>query len=83
MTDEGKQRHLHDVLVAAMREIGYLDDGEILSGWHLAFEKVHAGERPSAGSFYGPESMTTWRAIGLVEWANRFCLSCGDDEDDE
>jgi hypothetical protein len=83
MSDAEAQSIVHDALVEALREIGYLDDDQILTGWHVCFEKANAGQRPSAGSFYGPESMTTWRAMGLVQWADRFCFTTGGDEGDE
>jgi len=83
MTEEEKQAHIHEALVEAMRDVGYLKDDQILTGWCFAFEKASASGDASAGTIYGPASMTTWRAIGLLQWADRFCLGCGEDEDDD
>lgn len=60
-----------------------LDDGEVLAGWVIVYETVNASEPGYGGHVYGPSSMTTWRALGLVEWARRFCLRPDDDEDDD
>lgn len=83
MTDGEKQAHVHEALVEAMREVGFLDDDQILTGWHVAWETVRPGASPTAGSMFGPESMTAWRAIGLIQWADRFCIGPDEDDDDE
>lgn len=74
--DDDAQGAIHDALANVLP----LDEGEILVGWCVTYETVRdADERPQAGQVYGPGGMTTWRVLGLLEWARRFLL-CPDDE---
>ena len=70
-----EQQRIHDALLVALPLEG------ALTGWIVAYESLPAdGTAAEAGHFYGPESMTTWRAIGLLEWVNRFCLRPDEEE---
>lgn len=64
-----EQEALHEAIASTLE----LDDGQILVGWTLVFETVSDG-RPTAGHIYGPESMTDWRALGLLEWARNVTI---------
>lgn len=69
----------------ALQELLELEDGEMLAGWIVVYETVSADDEPKAGHVYGPAGMTTWRAMGLVEWARRRTLpeSVELEDDDE
>lgn len=75
--EEDEQRRLHEAIENALSSMGDLD-GLVLTGWVVVFET--AGEDAHAGHFYGPREMTTWRALGLLEWARRFNLLPDEDE---
>lgn len=68
----------------ALDELLGLEEGEMLAGWIIVYETVKADDVPNAGHVYGPAGMTTWRAMGLVEWARSRTLPESTDlEDDE
>ena len=75
--EQAEQEAIHQALVGSLP----LEEGEVLSGWIVVYETVGLTERGNSGHVYGPLSMTTWRALGLIEWARRFCLY--PDNDDE
>ncbi len=77
-----QQEQIHDALTEALREHGDLDD-RVVTGWVICWETATLSDedRATSGHLYGPHGMTTWRALGLVEWARRFCLK--PDEEDE
>lgn len=53
----------------ALTELLPLDEGEMLAGWIVVYETATVDDQANAGHVYGPAAMTTWRAMGLVEWA--------------
>lgn len=81
-----EQQALHEAIEKALEADGTLDVGDVLAGWIIVYETatLAGANRSSAGHFYGPREMTTWRAMGLVEWA-RLTLreATVDDEGDE
>jgi len=86
--EEAVQATLHEAIEQAVfdPEAGDVDPQLVLSGWIVIYETASlSGAQASAGHLYGPREMTTWRALGLVEWARRFGLipADEDDEDDE
>ena len=80
-----QQQKLHEAIEETLREDGDLKEGHVLSGWVICYESISLDpEEPGfAGSFYGPREMTTWRALGLVEWVRRFSLRPGADLDED
>ena len=81
MSEQQHQEELHGAIVRALQDRGDLADDQILTGWVLIFEATSLGDsRSSAGHFYGPREMTTWKSLGLVEWVRRFCLIADDDD---
>jgi hypothetical protein len=72
------QESLHDKLVEALE----LDEGEVLTGWIVAYE-TRTGDEEFAGHFYGPDSMTSWHALGLLEWARTVSVPRSLDDNDE
>lgn len=66
----------------ALQELLPLDDGEMLAGWIVIYETANAEDEPNAGHVYGPAAMTTWRAMGLVEWARSRTLPEATDLED-
>lgn len=80
-SEQRDQEKIHSALVDVLN----LDDGEMLAGWIVVFETVTADDVQNAGHVYGPAAMTTWRAMGLVEWARSRTLpeSADLEEDDE
>lgn len=71
--ERNQQERIHEALVEA------LDLEGTLTGWVLVYESMDA-ETSSAGHFYGPSGMTTWRALGLAEWARQNTLRPDEDE---
>ena len=72
MSDSANEQEIVQiVLEAALHEIGMLDDGDVLTGWVICFEKMTADNETFASRVYGPAGMTTWRALGLVEFLSR------------
>ena len=65
-----EQETLHQAISNALP----LKEDEVLTGWILVWETVRADEQEQCGHYYGPATMTTWRALGLLEWARRFTL---------
>jgi hypothetical protein len=78
--ESARQQRLHDAIEEALADDL---DGLVLTGWIVCFETAALGEDVTAhaGTFYGPREMTTWRALGLVEWARRFSLEPGSDDE--
>ncbi|HEY7621711.1 MAG TPA: hypothetical protein VH834_18165 [Solirubrobacteraceae bacterium] len=79
-----RQQRLHEAIEEALHGEGVLD-GLVLTGWVVCYETAALGEEATAhaGTFYGPREMTTWRALGLVEWARRWSLEPGERGEDE
>ena len=76
------QEAIHEAVERALRENDDLKEDQILTGWIVIYESTSLGDsRSASGHIYGPREMTTWKALGLVEWARRFSLR--PDEDDE
>ena len=66
MSDESKeQERIHTVL----EENIDLEPGQILTGWVVLYEAMGLDNERVAGHIYRPSSMTTWGALGLIEWA--------------
>jgi hypothetical protein len=82
--EERLQQELHDTIERVLRVQGDITDQQILTGWVICFETDNLVKREDrcAGTFYGPREMSTWRALGLVEWARRFSLVPGKDDDE-
>ncbi len=80
MTDEAKQQErLHEAIAECLADD---IDGNLLTGWIIIYETEAMGrDSATCGHLYGPAGMKTWRALGLIEWARRFCL--GPDPDEE
>jgi hypothetical protein len=80
-----QQQRLHDAIEEVLREDGDLKEGHVLSGWVVCYEGISIDPEEDAlvGSFYGPREMTSWRALGIVEWVRRFTLRPGNDDGDD
>lgn len=80
-TESSPQEKLHLAIEQALEEEGIASNGEILTGWVVAYELMNLSPEKDSqcGHFYGPREMTTWRVLGLIEWIRRFCLGAGDD----
>lgn len=75
--EHNEQERIHE----ALSELLPVDGA--LTGWVVAWEGLPAdGGAAQAGHFYGPAGMTTWRAIGLLEWC-RYSLAPDDEDEDE
>lgn len=81
--EEAKQQEkIHEALSTVLQEQGVIDPDQMLVGWVVGYEVVTSnGDSPLAGHVYGPRGMTTWRALGVIEWMRRFGLQ-PDNEDD-
>jgi hypothetical protein len=77
--DDALQEAIHAELAALLREDA-LAEGEVLTGWVVAYEAQTAKGEAHAGHLYGPATMTTWRALGLIEWARLHTLKPNDDD---
>lgn len=75
------QQKIHEAIEEFLREKGDLKEDQLLSGWVVCFETTSLGSSSAfSGHFYGPQEMTTWRALGLLEWSRRFSLHPDDGE---
>lgn len=76
------ERERQAAMTDAVADAAGLDDGQIVTGWLVVYEtaSVSSGST-SCGHMYGPEGMTTWRALGLAEWSRRFTLVPDPEED--
>ena len=75
------QEALHSELAALLRdELSDDDEAGMLTGWVLAYEAQTPSGRRFAGHLYGPSTMTTWHAAGLIEWTRRWTLQPDDDD---
>ncbi len=73
---------LTSAIQLALQRAGDLSENEILTGWIVCWEGTILNDSDrKAGQMYGPSEMTTWRALGLIEWARRFCLGPSEEED--
>lgn len=70
---DAEQNEQQEIQEALQRLIPDLEGP--LTGWIIIYEELHSDGKSAAGHVYGPAGMTTWRALGLVEWARRFSLS--------
>lgn len=64
----------------AVAELVPTGEGELLTGWVIIYEYIDERGRAGSGHAYGPEGMTTWKILGLIEWVRRFTLRPGEDE---
>lgn len=79
---EKKQQELHEAIEKTIAS--HMREGQILGGWVVMYELIDLSGAPgSCGQMYGPREMTTWRALGLIEWVRRFCLYPDESHDDE
>lgn len=74
--EEAQQQKMHDLV----SEIADMPEGVVLAGWIVIYEFVSLkDDHPGyCGHIYGPRELTTWRALGLIEWIRRFCLGPGE-----
>lgn len=78
--DEDRQRHeTHDAVTEQLRAHGLVDEDAIVAGWVLAYETVGASGTKTSGYIQGPHDMSSWRAVGLLEWVKNFMLNDTDD----
>src|SRR3990167_1118662 len=77
--EQAQQEALHAALAQLIPDLG---EGDVLTGWLVVFEHQTAGDIPSCGHIYGPSGMTTWRAMGLCEWARTVTLRPDDEEEE-
>lgn len=63
-----------DNVHAAIESTLELEDGEILTGWVVCYETTTMEGESNAGHLYGPQSMTSWRALGLLEWVRMLTI---------
>lgn len=82
MTDEQRQEAIHKALSDVLSETELMPEGAMLTGWHVAFE-CRGQQEPSAGSMYGPATLTTWGALGLLQWGEHCLLNPDEDDDDD
>jgi hypothetical protein len=67
--DERAQDEFSRTLENALHQLELITDDEIVAGWVVCFETVRSEGPMSSGHVYGPPGMTSWRALGLMEWA--------------
>lgn len=80
--EQTTQQELHTAVEQALAAGGDLEPGDVLTGWILVWETatLNPERAPSAGHFYGPTEMTSWRALGLIEWGRITVRQAVDDE---
>jgi hypothetical protein len=79
--DDVQQQAIHDELTALFARDDD-DEPQVLTGWVIAYESQRADGTAIAGHTYGPAGMTTWRALGLIEWARQNTLRPDDENGD-
>ena len=72
--DEGVQERLQAALQAELD----LEEGAVV-GWVIAYETLAEGGDAFCGHLYGPPGMTSWRALGLLDWAAQHTIKPGDE----
>lgn len=75
--DDSDQKFISQQIEDSLRAINELDDGSVLTGFVLIYEMATAAEKPSCGYILGPPGMTSWRALGLIEWIRRWTITPG------
>jgi hypothetical protein len=61
-------RRFHDGLERLLAAEDKLDN-ELLTGWIVVYETAASDDNAGVGYVFGPDEMTDWRALGLVDWA--------------
>jgi hypothetical protein len=80
LNDRERERREQEEIHTAIQESLKLPEGEILTGWIICYETVGLDNERTAGHVYGPAGMTTWAAMGLIEWAKSRSLPGGVDD---
>lgn len=80
--DESEKREQEEIHTA-LQEILKLEEDQLLTGWIVIYEAMGMDNERVAGHVYGPSGMTTWGALGLVEWAKTRTLPESSELDDE
>jgi len=78
--EQTQQEAIHTELAELIPDLG---EGDVLTGWIVVYEYQSADDRPTCGHIYGPSGMTTWRAMGLCEWARTVTLRPENEEEEE
>lgn len=78
------QREIHEFVSEKIKELEEETETTseaFITGWVLIWEGISPNEeKPFCGHLYGPESLTTWNALGLVEWTRRFTMEPGESD---
>jgi hypothetical protein len=80
--EAAEQQRFHEAVETLLSQRGDLD-GLVLTGWVLCFETAGLTDEATAhaGHIYGPRELTTWRALGLLEWCSRFSIEPGGEDE--
>lgn len=82
-SEKKEQEKIHTVLQEIVQESEDFEEGQILTGWIIVYEVMGMDNERFAGHIFGPSSMTTWSAMGLIEWAKTVSLPKSLNEEDE
>jgi 3-hydroxyacyl-CoA dehydrogenase len=83
VSDHDEEQKLHNetssVVTERLRAYGVVEDSAIITGWVISYETVDAVGDKTAGYIYGPQDMSSWRVIGLIEWIKSHLLAIDND----
>lgn len=75
-----EQEKIHD----ALSEHLDIPEGHILVSWVVVYDTATVdSERSLCGSMLGPRGTTTWKARGMLSWAQEFLLVPDNEEDEQ
>lgn len=69
------QAKLHEVLAEALP----IEDG-FLTEWIIIAVHTKVGEEEQIQSFFGPATQTTWGALGLLAYAQKYLVVAEEDD---
>ena len=69
--EDREQEQVHAALVEALTVV---PENAVVTGWIVVFEYATSDGKLCCGHAYGPTGMTTWRSLGLLEWAGRVTI---------
>lgn len=83
MDEFEQQKKIHEALEEHLSNDPEFE-GKVLTGWIMCYEYSDLTQTKSlCGHVYGPREMTTWKALGILEWVRRFSLGPDDVEDEQ
>jgi hypothetical protein len=77
LLDEEAQERLQAAIQTEIDE----EEGTVV-GWIVVYETVAENGNEYCGHLYGPAGMTSWRSLGLLNWATHHTIKPEPEDDD-